>query len=69
MGEGAPDRDINKQQTDRGVSEFGGRLEVVELTSQQQSGNRHGGRLRDERSQHGAHDQDREPPRRDGFLA
>ena len=62
--ERAADGHVHEQQAQRRVLEARRRLQVVELARQQQRADRHRRRLGDERPEHRADGQDRQPPRR-----
>ena len=69
MSESAADGDVHEEQTERGVCEFCRREAIVELSSQEQGTDRHGGWLGDERAEEGPESEDREPPGSDGMTA
>ena len=62
MRERAANRNINKQQTQRGVGQLATRLELIKLLRQQQRRNRHRRRLRNHGSQQRRDRQNRKPP-------
>ena len=63
VGERAADGHVHEQQAQRRVLQARRRLQVVELARQQQRADRHRRRLGDERPQHRADRQNRQPPR------
>ena len=51
MSERAADRDVDEEEAERGVGEFGGRESIVEFLCEEECGDGHGGGLGDERAE------------------
>lgn len=62
MGEGAADGDVDEEETEGGVGELGGGIEIVEFLREKEGRDRHGGRLGNEGSEDRCDGKSGEPP-------